>query len=156
MKCILEIKITNHNSWAITSKISPSSNSHSESQESFSSSDDRCWIRPLSIWSMLLSSCPTDDSLTSGSISANGSNGSKQVSIFQCICDLCSAPATWNNLCPFECGHVIFEINKPFRINRFQGSKWEFNLDLFDFFPSSSCCRTWLVYHSLKFWGFQS
>ena len=54
-------------------------------------------------------------------------------SIIQCICDLCSAPATWNNLFPFGCGHVIVEINKPFRMNRFYGSKSEFNLDLFYF-----------------------
>ena len=38
------------------------------------------------------------------------------------------------NLFPFGCGHVILEINKPFHMNRFQGSKSEFNLDLFDFF----------------------
>ena len=47
-----------------------------------SSSDNRCWIRPSSIWSILLSSCSTDGSLTIGSISAHGSNGSKQVSEF--------------------------------------------------------------------------
>ena len=35
------------------------------------------------------------------------------------------------NLFPFGCGHVILEINKPFR---FQGRKSEFNLDLFNFF----------------------
>ena len=29
---------------------------------------------------------------------------------------------------------MISEINKPFRVNWFQGSKSEFNFDLFDFF----------------------
>ena len=54
-------------------------------------------------------------------------------SIFQCICDPCSAPVTWNNLVFFL---LILEINKPFCMNRFQGSKKEFNLDLLDFFTS--------------------
>ena len=129
--CRKSIKITNHNSWAITSKIFPSSDSHSESQESFSFLDDRCWVRPSSIWSILLSSCSTDGSLTSGSISVHGSNGSKQVSPFF---SAFVPPATWNNLFPFGYGHVILEINKRFRMNWFQGSKSEFNLDLFDFF----------------------
>ena len=80
--CRKSRKIANQNYWAITSKTFPSSISHSESQESFSSLDGRCWIRPSSIWSILPSSCSTDDLLTSGSISANRSNGSKQVSPF--------------------------------------------------------------------------
>ena len=103
------------NSWAITLKTHPSSNSHSESQESFSSLDDRCWIRPSSIWSILLSSCSTD-----------GSTTNKRVqwlqtifSIFKCLRNICSAPATWNILFLFRCGHVIVEINKSFRMNWF-------------------------------------
>ena len=39
--------------------------------------------------------------------------------IFQCLCDPCSTPATWNNLLSFGCGHMIVEINKPFCMNRF-------------------------------------
>ena len=103
------------NSWAITLKTHPSSNSHSESQESFSSLDDRCWIRPSSIWNILLSSCSTD-----------GSTTNKRVqwlqtifSIFKCLRNICSAPATWNILFLFRCGHVIVEINKSFRMNWF-------------------------------------
>ena len=45
MKCVLEINKNYLNSWAITSKTFPSLNSHSDSQESFSSLDDRCWMR---------------------------------------------------------------------------------------------------------------
>ena len=121
----------------MTSKAFQSSNFHSESQESFSSSEDRCWIRAWSNWSILLLSCSIDGSLTSGSISGNGSNGSKQ------ICPFFSAfvnpkPFVIKPLevtcSPFRCGHVIVEISKPFRMNRFYSSKSEFNLDLFDFF----------------------
>ena len=38
---------------------------------------------------------------------------------FSGICDSSSASATWNNLFSFGCGHVIVEINKPFRMNWF-------------------------------------
>ena len=106
--CRKSIKITNQHSWAITTKTIPSSNSRSESQESFLSSNSRCWIRPSSIWGILLSSCSTDGPLTSGSMSANGSNGSRQVSpFFNAFVIPGSAPASWNNLFPFGCGYVV-------------------------------------------------
>ena len=38
---------------------------------------------------------------------------------FHSIGDPCSAPATWNNLFPFGCDHVIVEANKLFHMNRF-------------------------------------
>ena len=113
----------------------PSSNFLSESQKSFSSLDDRCWIKPLSIWNILLSSYSTDGSHISESISANGSNGSTQVSQF--FSAFVIPPALHSpeiNLFPFGCGHVILEITKSFHMNRFQGIKSEFNLNLFDFF----------------------
>ena len=61
--------------------------------------------------------------------------GSKQVSpFFSAFVIPEELRATWSNLFPFGCGHVILEITKSFRMNRFKGSKSEFNLDLFDFF----------------------
>ena len=89
----------------------------------------------MPIWSILLSSCSTDGSLTSESISANGSNGTKQVfPFFSAFVIPAVLQSPEINLSPFGCGHVILEINKLFRMNRFPGSKSEFNRDLFDFF----------------------
>ena len=155
--CRKSMKITNHNSWAITSKIFPSSNSHSESQESFSFSDDRYWIRPSSILRILLSSCSTDGSLAGGSISANGFNCTKQVSPFFSGFVIPAALQLLEITCS-PSGGVMWFYNSTshFAWIGFKVARVSLTSICSTSLPSSSCCCTWWVYHSWEFRGFQS
>ena len=105
----------------------------------------------------ITSSCSTDGSLTSGSISANGSNGSKQISPFFSAFGIPAALQPLEITC--SPSDVVDFRNQQAISQKSVSRQQELNSltsICSTYLPSSSCCRTRLVYHSLKFRGFQS